>query len=151
MPDSDPPVGIPAGTPTEIPPGTIAVGETAPEVAHDLTAIAEPAEMETFYTFTWAGRGQRRGGEGQKGRRQGGQGQRPEGNRGDAPRGVKGKPGGKPNGKGEGRGEGRGDKRRGPKPERDERPRNFSSQPSREKKIDPDNPFAAALAGFKRD
>ncbi|MFT6531697.1 MAG: ATP-dependent RNA helicase SUPV3L1/SUV3 [Limimaricola cinnabarinus] len=151
MPDSDPPVGIPAGTPTEIPPGTIAVGETAPEVAHDVTATAEPAETETFYTFTWAGRGQRRGGEGQKGRRQGGQGQRPEGNRGDAPRGAKGKPGGKPNGKGEGRGEGRGDKRRGPKPERDERPRNFSSQPSREKKIDPDNPFAAALAGFKRD
>ncbi|WP_162561807.1 hypothetical protein [Limimaricola hongkongensis] len=100
--------------------------------------------METFYTFTWAGRGQRRGGEGGKGRRHGG---KPDGARkeGGAPRGAK----GKPNGKGEGRGDG---KRRGPKGDRDDqRPRNFSSQPAREKKIDPDNPFAAALAGFKRD
>ncbi|MGR3627066.1 MAG: disulfide oxidoreductase, partial [Limimaricola sp.] len=143
MPDSDPPAGIPAGTPTEIPPGAIAVGETAPATPEE-TAEAEVAEMETFYTFTWAGRGQRRGGEGGKGRRQGG---KPEGARkdGGAPRGAK----GKPNGKGEGRGDG---KRRGPKGDRDDqRPRNFSSQPAREKKIDPDNPFAAALAGFKRD
>ena len=142
MPDSDPPVGIPAGTPTEIPPGTIAVGETAPRGAEE-AAEAEVAETETFYTFTWAGRGQRRGGEGAKGRRQGG---KPDHARkeGGAPRGAK----GKPNGRGEGKGDG---KRRGPKPEQGERPRSFSSQPQREKKIDPDNPFAAALAGFKRD
>ncbi|MCP1169758.1 hypothetical protein NHG85_14685, partial [Limimaricola sp. ASW11-118] len=95
--------------------------------------------METFYTFTWAGRGQRRGGEGQKGRRQGG---KPDGARkdGGAPRGAKGKPGGKGEAKRRGKGE-----------RDDQRPRNFSSQPPREKKIDPDNPFAAALAGFKRD
>ncbi|SDE45859.1 helicase-related protein [Limimaricola pyoseonensis] len=139
MPDSDPPAGIPAGSPTEIPPGTIAVGETAPEAAHEAAdqATEQAAETETFYTFTWAGRGQRRGREGGegKGRRQA---------KGDgAPRGAK---GGKPQGKGKSDG-----KRRGDKPERGDKPRQFSSQPQREKKIDPDNPFAAALAGFKRD
>ena len=55
------------------------------------------------------------------------QNQRPQG---DKPRGK-----GKPKGKGP-----RGDK-----------PQKFSAKPRQEKKIDPDNPFAAALAGFKKD
>lgn len=52
--------------------------------------------------------------------------QRPQGER---PKG-KGKPKGKPRGN---------------------KPQKFSSKPKAEKKIDPDNPFAAALAGFNKD
>jgi len=47
---------------------------------------------------------------------------------------------GKPKPKGKGKPQGGGNK-----------PQNFSSKPKREKQIDPDNPFAAALAGFKKD
>ena len=50
--------------------------------------------------------------------------------RGDKPKGKR--QGGKPKGKGG-----------------QHKPQNFSSAPKREKKVDPDNPFAAALAGFK--
>jgi len=83
------------------------------------------AEMETFYTFTWGGNRPARGG-GHAGQRRGG---------GDKSRG-KGKPQG---GKGK-----RDDKRGGNKPQ------NFSAKPPRkEKQIDPDNPFAAALMGLK--
>ena len=31
------------------------------------------------------------------------------------------------------------------------KPQSFQAKPKREKQIDPDNPFAAALAGFKKD
>ena len=58
-------------------------------------------------------------------------GQKPQGRRND---------GGKPKGKPKGKGGPRGDK-----------PQKFSSKPKREKTIDPDNPFAAALAGLKKD
>jgi ATP-dependent RNA helicase SUPV3L1/SUV3 len=38
------------------------------------------------------------------------------------------------------------------KPQADSnKPQSFQAKPKREKPIDPDNPFAAALAGFKRD
>ncbi|WP_121631582.1 helicase-related protein [Tropicibacter alexandrii] len=99
-------------------------------------ALAGP-EMEVFYTFTWGGnRGgnqQRRGGG--KPRRDAKPGEA-RGDRGDKPRGK-----GKPKGKG------------GPKGDRDRNdrgPKTFSSRPpKKEKPIDPDNPFAAALMGFK--
>jgi ATP-dependent RNA helicase SUPV3L1/SUV3 len=55
---------------------------------------------------------------------------------GDRPR-AKGKPAGKP--KGRGKPQGGGDK-----------PQTFAAKPKREKQIDPDNPFAAALAGFNK-
>ncbi len=55
--------------------------------------------------------------------------QRPQGD--SRPRG-KGKPKGKPKGGGN-------------------KPQTFQAKPKREKQIDPDNPFAAALAGFKKD
>ena len=80
-------------------------------------ADAQP-ETEVFYTFTWAPR------------RQQNRGPRREG--GGVPRGE-GKPGGKPKGK-----------PRGPKG-----PKSFAAKPapkSREKAIDPDNPFAALAA-----
>ncbi len=76
-------------------------------------------EIEVFYTFTWGGNRAARGP-----RRDG-----------DRPRG-KGKP-----------------RKGGPKGKRDDRggkPQKFSAKPPhKEKQIDPDNPFAAALAGLK--
>jgi len=104
----------------------------APEAEADAVAQADaPAtEMEVFYTFTWGGRAARQTGR-PAGR--GGDGQRKQG--GDKPAGDKPRRG-KPQGK------------RGPKP--DDKPQNFAAKPQRtEKKIDPDNPFAAALQGFK--
>ncbi|MGR3714702.1 MAG: helicase-related protein [Shimia sp.] len=115
--------------------------ETAPEAeaapaADAADAPAAEAESEVFYTFTWAGNrqggnrnNQRRGGQGgqRDGERAGGQG-------GDRPRGK----GGKPQGKG-----GKGGRR-------DNGPKKFEARPPRkEKAIDPDNPFAAALMGLK--
>ncbi|ARE40063.1 ATP-dependent DNA helicase [Rhodovulum sp. P5] len=113
--------------PEEVPPATEVDADAAPADAADSaeeTADGVP-EIEVFYTFAWAPR--RRGG--------------PRGERGDRPQG-KGKPrgGGKPGGKPKGKGGGpRGDK-----------PKSFEARPPRkEKPIDPDNPFAAALMGLK--
>ena len=78
-------------------------------------------EMEVYYTFTW-GRAPR----GNQGPRRGG----------DKPRGK-----GKPQGKG---------KKPGPRGEKGGKAQNFSARPpKKEKQIDPDNPFAAALMGLK--
>ncbi|MFK7764471.1 MAG: helicase-related protein [Roseobacter sp.] len=83
----------------------------------------EPEEIEVFYTFTW-GRAAR--GAGGPARRR--EGERPQG---------KGKPGHKNK-----RPSGKGDRNKGAQ--------KFSARPSKpEKKIDPDNPFAAALMGLK--
>ena len=98
--------------------------EIDPGAAPD-AALAEP-ETEVFYTFTWRGNRPSRQSnrDGGKGRRDGGKPQ------GDRPRGK-----GKPKGKG--------------KP-RDAGPKTFAAKPPRkEKQIDPDNPFAAALMGLK--
>jgi ATP-dependent RNA helicase SUPV3L1/SUV3 len=98
--------------------------EAAAEEAAPAEAPAEDApEMEVFYTFTWGGRAN-------AGNRQGG---RPQQQRGDKPRG-KGKPKGKP-------GQGKGGNK----------PQSFQAKPRKEKAIDPDNPFAAALAALKTD
>ncbi|MDU8913785.1 helicase-related protein [Aestuariicoccus sp. MJ-SS9] len=82
-------------------------------------AQAEP-EIEVFYTFTWAGN------RGAKPRRDGGKPRKAQG--GERPKG-KGKPKGRPE-----RGKGQKFEARPPK---------------KEKAIDPDNPFAAALMGLK--
>ncbi|PIE10237.1 MAG: disulfide oxidoreductase [Rhodobacterales bacterium] len=121
----------------DVPAGTevIAAEEPAPveteaapeETPADAAAEAGEPEMETYWTFTWAGRGgnRQRGG----GRPQGGREARKEG--GGPRKGGKPK-GGKPRGKG------------APKAQ------SFSAKPAPKKdKIDPDNPFAAALAGLK--
>ena len=93
-----------------------------PEVSETETPIGEAAddkiaaaEMEVFYTFTWAGRAARANARPQR------DNAKPKG---------KGKPRGAPKG---------GDQRQ-----------KFSAKPKVEKKIDPDNPFAAALAGFNK-
>ncbi len=104
---------------------------SAPEV------VKPAAEMEVFYTFTWAPRAPRRD--------RSPQGRRPEGgNRGkeatgDAPKGKG--PRGKPKGKGN---RTRDDAQGGRN-----KPQKFEARPRKDKPIDPDNPFAAALSGFK--
>ena len=112
--------------------------EPVTEVAHEAAperAEAQPEETEVFYTFTWGGN--RRQDRRPKGRPQG-KTDRPDAPRGDRPQGRPQKPAkGKPKG------------RRDGKPE-DKGPRSFEARPPRpEKKIDPDNPFAAALMGLK--
>nr|WP_254443450.1 DEAD/DEAH box helicase [Ruegeria atlantica] len=95
------------------------------EAAAEAPAADEP-EIEVFYTFTW-GR-----------QRQANRGPRREPRQGQG----KGKPRGKPQ---DGRGKPQGKK--GGKPQG---AKSFSSRPpKKEKAIDPDNPFAAALMGLK--
>ena len=126
MPPTDAPVELPGDAPSETPPET--PDEMPPEPpaeTPDMAAIGDAATgvaatedtLETFYTFTWAGRAAR---------------PQSRGKGGDRPRAK-----GKPKGKGQG--------------PRGEKPQRFSSKPKAEKKIDPDNPFAAALAGFKKE
>ncbi len=80
-----------------------------------------------FYTFTWAGTRARR--ENEEGARKP---RRPA--------------------KGEGRKDGDRPKGKGPRPKReDAAPRAFTSRPERKDRIDPDNPFAAALMGLRKD
>ncbi len=105
-----------------------APAEVAAEASDGEPSDAEP-EMEVFYTFTWAGnRGANRGPRRDRGGQQGG-GRRDQ--QGDKPRGK-----GKPKGKGG--------------PRRDTGAKQFQARPpKKEKPIDPDNPFAAALMGLK--
>ena len=100
----------------------------APAEAPEAEAAEDTGpEMEVFYTFTWAGNRGNRGPRRDRGQQQGG-GRRDQG---DKPRGK-----GKPKGKGG--------------PRRESGPKQFQSRPpKKEKAIDPDNPFAAALMGFK--
>ncbi len=79
-------------------------------------------EVEVFYTFTWGGRTARNQGEGRG---------KPRGT--GKPRDKSGKPG-KPR-KGQ------------PRPEQGAK--SFSTRPEKKDRIDPDNPFAAALMGLK--
>ena len=121
---------VPAGDVTA-PEGPVPTEEPAPAeetLPAEGTGAAEETgpEMEVFYTFTWAGnRGRRDAGAGQA-RRPGGKAQ--------------GKPGGKPQGKRKGGGKPQG------------KPQTHHARPPRkEKAIDPDNPFAAALMGLKKE
>lgn len=107
------------------------------EAAAEAPAVEAPAEpeVEVFYTFTWGGRAARQGGRGPRRDGQNAQG------RGDGRGQGKGKPRGKPQ---DGRGK---PGKKGGKPQG---AKTFSARPPRqEKKIDPDNPFAAALMGLK--
>ncbi len=115
-------------------PETGDAGEVPVGTAPDAGASPAEAEMEIFYTFTWAR--PRRDHGGARGRT--GRTAKPEAGSGAAPKG-KGRPRGKPRGGAEARD---GDKTRAAK--------SFSARPPKpEKKIDPDNPFAAALMGLK--
>ncbi len=124
----------PVATPTE-------EGRTANPITEEEAALQTVTETEVFYTFTWAPRPRaprgerpakraegapREGGEKREGRLRGERGDR--GERGAKPH--KGKPGGK----------GKRDDRGG---------KQFESRPPKKDKIDPDNPFAAALMGLR--
>ncbi|MDA9351872.1 helicase-related protein [Ascidiaceihabitans sp.] len=100
------------------------VAEAAPvETADPATPVAE-AEVEVFYTFTWA--------------------RAPRANTRPARASEK------PSGEGRGKGKPKGKPRGANKGARDDKAKSFSARPAKpEKKIDPDNPFAAALMGLK--
>ena len=144
---SETPAEPPVEAPTEIP----AEAPVAPPVeVPDATGAAEEAtaeaEVETFYTFTWAPRA--RGGRPNRGGRQGEQaeGAQPRGER----RGGKGGPGQGGHGQGgerQGKGGGKPKGKPGNKPRRDEGAKSFEARPpKREKAVDPDNPFAVLAA-----
>ena len=83
--------------------------------------------MEVFYTFRWGGN---RGGENQRAQHRG-------------------KPGGKSSDKPRGKGPRRDGGRDGAK---GSKAKSYKARPpKKEKAIDPDNPFAAALMGLKKD
>ena len=112
--------------------GTAKAETAESQPAEARTADSDAAgETEVFYTFTWAPRRAPRG-------------ERPKGR----PQGAKGE-GGKR--RSDAQGEGRREGKRPPKgkPEREARPKAFESRPPKKDRIDPDNPFAAALMGFK--
>ncbi len=93
---------------------------------------AAPAEMEVYYTFTWApkGRGNSRA-------------RRTEGEDVKRSDGPKGRRGGGKSAPGKHRGQGKG----GNRPARDDKPKTYSARPDKpEKKVDPDNPFAVLAA-----
>ncbi|MGS4943883.1 helicase-related protein [Meridianimarinicoccus sp. RP-17] len=135
--------------------------EETPQPAEDAAgAASEPAadadetpaaavETELFYTFRWqpprrhAPRPQ-----GGKGRREGQGHALGQGAADDRPRGERKPGGGKPRGDGP-----KGGKPKGKRPPQDgagQGAKTFAARPPRsEKKIDPDNPFAAALMGLR--
>ncbi len=162
-PPAETPVEIPGDLPQETPVESPGEGpDTGPnEIPGDMpqeTPIPDQQaapetvpELESFYTFTWGARPAARR------ERPQGQGRRsaeaPAADRakGDRPRGD-GKPRGdkgKAKGKGGDRGEGKGDRGDRYKPQPGSKPAVAEARPRQEKKIDPDNPFAAALMGFK--
>ncbi|CUH83725.1 helicase-related protein [Thalassovita mediterranea] len=115
--------------------------EAVAEVAEAVETPAETAdaaepEVEVFFTFTWGGRRNQGGNRGRGRNERGGDRGADRGERkgGGKPRGK----GGKPRGDGKGRGAPKGAK-------------SFEARPpKKEKAIDPDNPFAAALMGLKK-
>ncbi|EKE45863.1 helicase-like protein [Oceaniovalibus guishaninsula JLT2003] len=131
VPEADPVAAVTdadvaAATDAEPVEAAVAVKDGDGSVAAATDANAAPAAVETFYTFTWAPPRRNRG-------------PRPDADgRGDSQRGPRGD---KPQRKG----------KRPPKAE--DKPQQAASHsaqpPRREKAIDPDNPFAAALMGLK--
>ncbi|MEZ5761129.1 MAG: helicase-related protein [Paracoccaceae bacterium] len=123
-----------------------AEGEGANPIPEGEAAMQTVTETEVFYTFTWAPkpRAPRHPRPEKRGEPRADRGPRPDqparrdGERGDRGGDRGGKPGkGKPQG------------RRDKDARRDDKPRNFESRPQKKDRIDPDNPFAAALMGLK--
>ena len=151
-----------------------AVTDAAPPDLADATTVAEAAatggaeaaaevEMEVFYTFRWAPRPR---GEARRGRRGEGQARADQGGARGERKPREGKPG-QPAADGGVRGEAKPRQKDGPRKDgqrkdrpskdgprkdgpRSEGPRSYSAAPDRRKdRIDPDNPFAAALMGLR--
>ena len=144
-PAEAPPVAAEKPDPAPAPaPDTSGEGASAPDEAVAQATEDTPApEMEVFFTFTWGHRQARGRDQQARGRPKGQESsnKKPGGKSGGKPGNRRsGKPGGKPGGKS--------GARPGGKPQQGEK--TFSSRPpKREKPIDPDNPFAAALMGLK--
>ncbi|TCS65758.1 ATP-dependent RNA helicase SUPV3L1/SUV3 [Primorskyibacter sedentarius] len=127
-------------SPADSPEETPAVPEVAAEEVPTGTAAdaaIEGPETEVFYTFTWGRK--RDNTRGQQQRRDGGGGRNAKGKSADGGEGGRGRQQGKPRGKGGPKG----------KPRRDEGAKTYQSRPEKKDRIDPDNPFAAALMGLK--
>ena len=107
---------------TEVAPAIPEASEGEQPVGEAPDAAPDTPEIEVFYTFTWAGRA-----------RAGGGNRRPE-------REAKGR--GKPQ-------KGKGKPQKGKGPRREAGPKTYSAAPKKSDRIDPDNPFAAALMGLK--
>ncbi len=152
---ADAPADVPEGTaeiadegvaPVAAEPSDADVAEPIAETAETETPVGEAAdaaveepEIEVFYTFTW-GRNNRQGNNTRGQRRGEGRGAKADGAGRGKPRSG-GKPQGKPGGK------------KGGRPDRggDKGGKTYSARPpKKEKQIDPDNPFAAALMGLKQ-
>jgi len=209
------PAEMPVDVPVELPDAPAEMPESTPQEApfDDPQMAADRPEMETFYVFTWVGRGPRRDHRGEnrgaaRAERPAGEGRRdnrrrggprsdapaapvadapiagaapaeaaPAEPRGDGRRGENRRPENhrpeshRPEKRGEKRGESRngaradkaGERGAEPRPDRFKDKSRYKPDPRddrkiearppreerREKPIDPDNPFAAALAGFK--
>ncbi|MGR3485866.1 MAG: helicase-related protein [Paracoccaceae bacterium] len=142
-----------------VPAAELEGAEAAPAPA--ATQPEAPVETEVFYTFVRAPRGQGRG-RGRQGGRPDAEGDG-EGQRSRAPRRrAKGKGDGERSGKPKGD-RPQGDRTQGERPQgdrgprkggkgkpREEGPKTYTAAP-KSKAVDPDNPFAAALSGFKTD
>lgn len=124
----------------------VAPQDAVPEA---LPEAAAPVETEVYYTFTWAPRPARPRGERPA---RGGRGARAAATAAEAPgtpvepdaRETSHRGGGKPKGK---HGKGKPRETRAP---REEQPRTYAARPEkRNDRIDPDNPFAAALMGLR--
>jgi ATP-dependent RNA helicase SUPV3L1/SUV3 len=168
---ADAPAGAASDAQTEesAPAPTEASSEAAAEVAAET-----PAEMEVFFTFTWGrkppshqgrpnrGRGNEQQGQGAQG--QGAQAAQPQADGEARTHGDRPERSGKPRGKGKPQGGDRGgdrnkpqggDRNKGRDRNREgERPqqgaKTYEARPPRAKdRIDPDNPFAAALMGLR--
>ncbi len=112
-------------------------GQTANPITEDEAAIQIVTEPEIFYTFTWAPKPRAPRGDRQQ------RGRRPEGAPGEGGERREGKPRGERGGKFQ-------KGKQGGKAKRDEQGgRNFESRPPKKDRIDPDNPFAAALMGLR--
>ena len=131
-----------AETPAEAPaeaaePTSEAPAEAAAEAPAEAAEAEGEPEQEVFFTFTWAGRAARQNRDGQRGRPRGdrpqGEQRQGRGHKGDRPKGDR--KGGKPKGDRKGGGN---------------KAKSFEAAPPKKKdRIDPDNPFAAALMGLK--
>ena len=113
-------------------------GKTANPITEEEAALQTVTETEVFYTFTWAPRPRApKGDRPERGKQRAGGAPRDAGEKRDAkPRGER---GGKPH-KGKPGGKGKRDDQDG---------RTFESRPPKKDRIDPDNPFAAALMGLR--
>jgi ATP-dependent RNA helicase SUPV3L1/SUV3 len=125
----------------------LAEGQVANPITEEEAALQTITEPEVFYTFTWAPKPRApRGERPQRGRKPEGApaaaGAEASERRDGKPRGERGPRNGKPQGGKHGKPGGKGKRD-------DQQGRSFDARPPKQDRIDPDNPFAAALMGLR--